>query len=80
MATMTAHVANTIVILVPEAPSWLGGSKKIPPIKPRNPNLPVQPIPSFDWKAHRERVSRILRETRRQREVLKELAQHEANK
>jgi hypothetical protein len=70
---MISNAPNQIIILLPEAGNgWL---RKIKPVRPsphksRNFRRPVQPIPMYDWKAHRERVARYLRQTQTQRDEL----------
>jgi hypothetical protein len=53
-----------IVILFPTAGTgWIGGSRIIKKTtKPKSPARPVQPMPSFDRRALRERVNRLLRQ------------------
>jgi hypothetical protein len=74
-------VPTPIIIFVPleiltAGNGWLRGSRHIKklPQKLRNPPRSVQPIPSFDRKALRERVERLLRETRQEREDLRAAA------
>jgi hypothetical protein len=77
MATMMSKTPQPIIIILPEAGTgWIRGARNIrtPPLKPRNPNKPAQPIPTYDWKAHRERVARLLRQTQHQRDELRALA------
>jgi hypothetical protein len=74
-------VPNTVVILMPAADTVAGngwirtGSRNWPPRKKsRMPNRPAQPIPTFDRKALRDRVNRLLKQTQHQREELRVMA------
>jgi hypothetical protein len=71
----TMFSPQPIIILLPEANiRWIGGSKKLPAKKPRNPHRPPQPIPTFNRRALRERVARFLEQNKIQREQLRAAA------
>jgi len=54
---------------------WIGKKQvKTRPLRPCEPRRPLQPIPSFDRRALRERVTRILHENKLQRESLRAAA------
>jgi hypothetical protein len=67
-------IPNPIIVFFPDAGTgWL---RKIKPIRPspqrsRNPHRTVQPIPTFDRRALRERVDQFLKQNRLQREQLR---------
>jgi hypothetical protein len=71
---MISNAPLPVIIIFPTPTAgirWIGGSKKIPTQKPRNPHRPKQPIPSFDRRALRERVDRVLKQNRPQHEQLR---------
>jgi hypothetical protein len=70
-------VPNPLIIFIPVmGTGWLRGHKQMKklPQNLRNPKRPIQPIPTFDRKALRERVERLLRQTQHQREGLRAAA------
>jgi hypothetical protein len=74
---MRSNAPQPIIIILPEAGGrWIGGTKIVrpSPIKPQNPHRPIQHIPQFDRRALRERVNRLLKQDRHQREGLRALA------
>ena len=70
------HTSNSIIVILPSMGSgWIGGTRIIKKTtKPRPPTRTVQPIPTFDRRALRERVDKFLRNNRHQREQLRAAA------
>jgi hypothetical protein len=67
---------NPIIVLLPAAGTgWIRGARHVKRAsKPQPPPRPVQPIPVFDRRELRERVSRLLQQNRLQREQLRAVA------